>query len=92
MPQLFQNGRWYINQSELERVDKQIEKYLKKYGMKDVNIALEKFKKRAQKEIEKVIAGKDSSQQKLAAVFKVLTQACSYIWFAHGAESFFARK
>jgi phosphoenolpyruvate synthase/pyruvate phosphate dikinase len=93
-PQLFQNGSWFYNKSEMESMDAELEKYLEKHSMKDITDSLAKLKKTSEKKIKALIKSSKfiSPEKKFEQVYGLLKNACSFAWLAHGIDSFYTRK
>jgi len=91
-PQLFQQGFWYFNKEEMEKMDAQVGKYLESHGMIDITTALKNFKEKSEQKINELIKSKKPLEIKFAEIFDILTRACTFIWLAHGVESFYDRK
>ncbi|MDO8602087.1 MAG: PEP/pyruvate-binding domain-containing protein, partial [bacterium] len=90
--QLFQGDLWYLNNELLEQMDAQIEKHLLKSPITNITKSLEKFKEKSKKKIQTLVLNNVSIEEKFKETFDILKSACTYIWLAHGLESFYARR
>ena len=90
--QLFQNGSFYINHEKLEEMDAEVEKYLNTHTMMDITDFLCKFEKESVEKISILLKSKLSLEDKFSEIFHILKLCCTYIWLAHGIESFYNRK
>lgn len=92
LPQLFQQGFWYLNKESMHKIDIQIGKYLENKGMSFITSNLKEFKKNSERRIKLIIKSKKPLEKKFAEIFNILTKACTFIWLAHGVESYFDNK
>ncbi len=88
----FQNGHWYLHHPSLKEMDAQLENFLLKHSIIEITVGLERFKNENTEKITALLGGALSIEEKFAEIFKILTLACTYIWLAHGLESFYDRR
>ncbi len=89
---LFQNNSWFYNQEVFDSMDINIEKYLDEYGMKGITDNLEKFKIESEKKIKEIINTNYSIEDKFKEVYNILSTCMTFIWLAHGIESYYTKK
>lgn len=90
--QVFQNHIWFINSQILEEFDGQIEKYLENHTIFDVTKSMSDFKEERESKIKELEKIDLSINEKFLYVYETLKYCCSYIWLAHGLESYYKRK
>ena len=71
LPQLFQNGFFYLNKEEMKKIDAQISTYLKHHGMSDITTKLKRFNQDGRKRINKAIKSKKPLEERIAEVFEI---------------------
>jgi phosphoenolpyruvate synthase/pyruvate phosphate dikinase len=91
-PMLFQKNFWYYNNLEMGAMDKEVEEYLKTHSMSDITSSLERFFKESRGIISKLIKSTSPLEERFAEIYRILKNACAYIWLAHGTESYYNRK
>lgn len=91
-PQLFQEGFWYLCKEEMQKMDVQVENHLKSHSIFDITESLDAFKKKSEDRIKVLIQSSLPLEIRFAEFFEIMSQAATFIWLAHGLESFFQRK
>ena len=89
---LFQNRYWYFCDGLIEEMDRELEAWLRTHSIFDVTGSLERFKEASRTRIKELIAAKTPVRERLAEVYAMITSCCTYIWLAHGLESFYQRR
>lgn len=88
----FHNGIWYSNQKINDDLADSLRPYLAKHDIFDLVQNLNNFLKKSRKEIRKLIREKKNIEEKLKAVYEILTTATTYVWSAHGLERLYHRR
>ncbi|MDO8513002.1 MAG: PEP-utilizing enzyme [bacterium] len=89
--QFAQKGSWYLNNELMEEMDAQVEKYLRNHRMTDISNDLENFREVSGKKIKSLLISSDKIDHKFATIYEILKTVCTYIWLAHGVESYYNR-
>lgn len=89
---LFQNGFWYTCDELFHEMDAQLETWLGTHTIFDVTTALERFQHESLARIEELVASSAPVEVRFAEIYGMLSSCCSFIWMAHGLESYYQRR
>lgn len=87
--QLFQKGIWYEHPDLYKKMDSGIHKYLQNHSMFDITASLERHFQQGQTSINDMIQNYTPLEDKYARVYELLKLSSTFIWLAHGIESYY---